>query len=232
MAGRLSLSLVVLMSAMLALFLATARAADPGTPAMISPSALTTATAPSVSADYLIGPDDQLDVTVFQIADLSRSVQVDSSGKILLPLVGQLNASGKTPDQLSGDIATQLKAKYVKNPMVTVTVRDSASQKVTVDGAVVTPGIYPLSGTTTLMQAIALAKGIDQKTSNEHKVALYRLVNGARYGTTYDLAAIRSGKAADPTVYGRDIIVVPTSGAKTFWHEFLGIAPLLAIAHP
>jgi polysaccharide biosynthesis/export protein len=232
MPGRLLLGVTFFTAALLAMSCAAARAQDPGSPTMVSQGGLSSATLPASSVDYVIGPDDQLDVTVFQIADLSRAVQVDSSGNILLPLVGQVTAAGRTSKQLSDDIAQQLKAKYVRNPLVTVTVKEAASQKVTVDGAVLSAGIFPLSGPTTLMQAIALAKGTDPKTADESKVSLYRMVNGTRYGTVYNLAAIRSGRAPDPTVYGRDVIVVPISGSKTMWHEFLNVATVLAIARP
>src|SRR5262249_4885492 len=144
---------------------------------------------------------------------------------------GQMKASGLTTRQMSDQIATALKAKYVKNPIVTVTVKDAVTQKVTVDGAVQQPGVYPLAGPTSLMQAIALAKGTDPKRAQERKVSVYRLVDGKRMGTTYDLTAIRNGKAPDPTVYARDIIVVPESGAKAFWHELLGVAPFAAFVH-
>ncbi|MBV9995265.1 MAG: polysaccharide export protein [Caulobacteraceae bacterium] len=225
-AGALAVFLLLLLAAR------PAEAGDPAPPSMVSPTTLNTTSASSVSADYKIGPDDQLDVNVFQIGDLSRTVQVDSGGKILLPLIGQMNATGRTAGELSQDIAAELRKKYVKNPLVTVTVKDAASQRVTVDGSVLAPGIYPLPGPTTLMQAIALAKGTDPKTAQEHKVSLYRLVDGTRYGTTYDLAAIRAGRAPDPQVYGRDIIIVPGSGMKTLWHEFLNVAPIIAWAHP
>ena len=211
---------------------ASALAHDASAPTMVSQTTLTGATGASVGANYQIGPDDQLDVNVFDIGEISRSVQVDAGGKIVLPLVGEVQAAGKTADQLSAEIAGDLKQKYVKNPLVTVTVKEAVSQRVTVDGAVVQPGIYPLAGPTTLMQAIALAKGADDKSADYHKVAVYRLVDGQRQGTTYDLAAIRSGHALDPPVYGRDIIVVPQSGAKAFWHGFVSLAPALAWLRP
>jgi polysaccharide export outer membrane protein len=94
------------------------------------------------------------------------------------------------------------------------------------------PGIYALAGPTTLMQAVALAKGTDPKACDEHKVSLYRLVNGRRYGTQYDLAAIKAGRAPDPAVYGRDVIVVPISGSKDFWQHLVGIAPIIGALHP
>lgn len=185
-----------------------------------------------VGADYRIGPDDQLDVTVFDVPELSRAVQVDAGGKITMPLIGQLTAAGQTPTELASMVTADFRQKYVKNPLVTVTVKDAVSERVTVDGAVIQPGIYPLPGPTTLLQAIALAKGPDPKTSQEHNVSLIRLVNGTRQTSHFDLAAIRTGRAADPPVEARDIIVVPTSGSKAFWHGLVSIAPALAMFRP
>ncbi|HEV7158713.1 MAG TPA: polysaccharide biosynthesis/export family protein [Caulobacteraceae bacterium] len=197
----------------------------PATP--VSATAVT-----GVGADYKIGPDDQLDVTVFDVPELSRSVQVDAGGKITMPLIGQLTAAGQTPTQLAELVTADFKQKYVKNPLVTVTVKDAVSERVTVDGAVIQPGIYPLPGPTSLLQAIALAKGPDPKRSEEHHVSLIRLVNGARETTHYDLVAIRAGRAADPAVEARDIIVVPESGSKAFWHGLVSLAPALAMLRP
>lgn len=192
----------------------------------------TTPSASGVGADYRIGPNDQLDVTVFDVPELSRAVQVDAGGKITMPLIGQLTAAGQTPTELASVVTADFKQKYVKNPLVTVTVKDAVSERVTVDGAVVQPGIYPLPGPTTLLQAIALAKGPDTKSSEEHHVSLIRLVNGTRQTSHFDLTAIRAGRAPDPMVQARDIIVVPTSGGKAFWHGLVSIAPALALFRP
>lgn len=181
------------------------------------------------SADYRIGAQDQLEVNVFGIEELKRTVQVDSGGKVLLPLVGQIQAGGRTPGELSGDIATALKAKYMKDPQVIVTVKEAQSQRVTVDGAVLQPGVYPLAGPTTLLQAVSLARGPDPKLANVKKVAIFRTVGGARRSAFYDLTQIRSGKAEDPVVYGSDIVVVDTSGAKSFFQNFQGSFGLLGM---
>jgi polysaccharide export outer membrane protein len=202
------------------------------TPASLPSAASSSSTGAVVSADYKIGPGDQLDVNVFDIGDLSRSVQVDAGGKIILPLIGEMNATNQTSDELAQNIADALKRKYVKNPLVTVTVKEAASQRVTVDGAVGAPGVYPLTGATTLMQAVALAKGADPKTANLHRVELIRLVAGERQSKFYDLASIRAGHTPDPKIEGRDIVVVETSGAKTLWNNFVQIAPTLAFLHP
>ncbi|HEY3694289.1 polysaccharide biosynthesis/export family protein [Phenylobacterium sp.] len=180
-------------------------------------------------ADYRIGPQDLLDVNVFQVPDLSKSIQVDSGGKILLPLIGSLPAAGRTAFDLSQDITTALKQRYLKDPQVVVSVKEASSQKVTVDGAVQQPGIYPLQGPTTLMQAIALSHGVDPRVANLRKVAIIRVVNQQRTAGMFDLAAIRAGKAQDPQVYGQDVIIVDTSGGKSFLRDFSQTFPLFQI---
>jgi polysaccharide export outer membrane protein len=206
--------------ALLALGGAPALAAAPASPASLPPPDTHGETA--IPGDYRIGPLDTLDVNVSQVAELTKSVQVDASGKILLPLVGQMQAAGRTPSELSDDIAAALKKKYMKDPQVVVAVKDAQGEKITVDGAVQQPGMYPLSGPTTLMQAVSMAKGADPHFANVHRVAIFRTVNGKRQGTFYDLAQIRTGTAVDPQVYGSDIVIVDTSGAKSFFNNFGG----------
>jgi polysaccharide export outer membrane protein len=171
-------------------------------------------------AEYRIGPQDVLDIDVSQVEELSKPATVDTSGKLLLPLVGQIQAAGRTPAQLSQDIATALKAHYMKDPQVVVSVKESQLQKVTVDGAVNSPGVYTLPGPTSLMQAVSLAKGADPKYANLHRVAIFRTVDGRRQSAFYDLADIRSGRTPDPQVYGSDIVVVDQSGTKGFFQNF------------
>jgi len=170
---------------------------------------------PLVPDDYRIGPQDRLDVVVFQVTDLSKTVRVDSGGTILLPLIGEMTASGRTTKQLSDDLAAELGKKYMNDPLVTVTVTESASQRVTVDGAVIQPGIYPISGETTLMQAVTLAHG-PAELADLHQVAIFRTTGAQRTSAMFDLAAIRAGEAADPRVLANDIVVVETAGGRKF----------------
>ena len=180
-------------------------------------------------SDYRIGPQDVLDINVFQVADLTKTVQVDTGGKILLPLVGQITAAGRTPGELSNDLVAALSKTYMRDPQVVVSVKEASSQKVTVDGAVSQPGIYALQGPTTLMQAVALAHGIDQRLANPKKVAVIRTVNSKRVTGFYNLSAIREGKAADPQIYGQDVIIIDTSGGKAFLSTFSGAMPVLGL---
>jgi polysaccharide export outer membrane protein len=187
------------------------------------------APAAPAASDYKIGPEDTLEIDVFQLSDLNRTAQVDSSGRILLPLIGEVQAAGKTSEQLSRDIADQLGQKYVKNPQVTVVVKDAQGQRITVDGAVGQPGVYTLTGPTTLMQAVALAKGPDTKLANLHKVVVYRMQGAQRFTTNYDLQAIRDGKTPDPLIYGKDVIVVDQSGGRSFLRDLGVVAPIVSM---
>jgi len=181
------------------------------------------------SGDYRIGPQDTLEIDVFQLNDLNRTVQVDSSGQILLPLLGQVPAAGKTSKELSTDIAGQLSQKYVNNPQVTVIVKEAQGQRITVDGAVTQPGVYTLAGPTTLMQAVALAHGPDTKMANLHKVTVYRMDGASRTTQLYDLQAIRDGKKPDPLIYGKDVIVVDQSGGRSFLRDLGTVAPIVSM---
>lgn len=181
------------------------------------------------ATEYRIGPQDVLEISVNQLPELTRTVQVDPGGKILLPLIGQVQATGRTPPELSEDIAVALKKTYMKDPQVTVGVKEAQGQKVTVEGAVSSPGVYALAGPTTLLQAVALAKGVDNKLANEHRVGIFRTIGGTRRSAFYDLTQIRSGKSEDPPIYGNDIVVVDTSGAKSFFQNYSGGFGLLGM---
>jgi polysaccharide export outer membrane protein len=183
------------------------------------------------AADYVIGPQDELDINVFQIEDLSKKVKVESSGAILLPLIGQVQATGRTVKELSDDIALKLGEKYVKDPLVTVTVTESASQKVTVDGAVTQPGIYPISGNTTLSQAVALARGTIED-ANLRQVAIFRNEGDKRMAAVFDLSAIRAGRLPDPPVLANDVIVVEAAGGRRLLRALGNLAPFIYLFRP
>jgi polysaccharide biosynthesis/export protein len=186
---------------------------------------------PVSQTDYLIGPQDELDINVFQIADLSKKVRVETSGTILFPLIGQVRASGRTVKELSEEISMKLDEKYVKDPLVTVTVTESASQKVTVDGAVMQPGIYPISGNTTLSQAVALARGTIED-ANLRQVAVFRNEGEKRMAAVFDLSAIRAGRLPDPPVYANDVIVVDTREGRRILRSLGTIVPFLYLFRP
>ncbi len=182
------------------------------------------------AAGYLVGPQDVLDVTVFKAPDLSKSLQVAEDGTINLPLTGQMMAAGKSPSQLEREIQTQLNARYMKSPQVTVFVKEYNSQRVTVEGAVKTPGVFPLRGHETLMQVIAKGGGLDRETASS-SVVLFRMTDGARSVARYDISSIRSGGEPDPQVSPGDVIVVDDSMAKQSLQVFLKLTPLANPIH-
>lgn len=183
-------------------------------------------------AEYTIGVGDKLSVRVFQVPDLSfEQLVVDTSGNIQLPLIGAVRASSQTAGQLSTEIAARLSAQYLRNPQVTVTVTEAASQKVTIDGAVTKPGVYEMRGATSLLQAVAMAEG-PTGIADLTKVAIFRTINGQRSVALFDLQAIRQGRSDDPTVLGDDVIVVDTSRMSEAMRGIIQTIPALAIFRP
>jgi len=195
-----------------------------------APTSLPPPDAPQSSTvqEYLIGPMDTLDIAVFQVNDLSRTVEVDGNGQITLPLIGALNVAGKSTETVANEIAAKLSDGYVLSPQVSVTVKDSPNKRVTVEGSVGQPGVYPISGRTTLLQAVALARGADTMADERH-VSVFRTVQNRRAVATFDLKAIREGKADDPEIYGNDVVVVERSGAKTFFGGLRSVVPMLGV---
>lgn len=172
------------------------------------------------SATYKVGPQDVLEVSVFKVPELSKTVQVSESGSINLPLVGEVAAAGKTAQEIERDLTKKLGAKYLQSPQVTVFVKEYNSQRVTVDGAVRKPGVYPIRGETSLVQAIAMAEGTDTNTASSN-VVVFRTVDGQRSAARFDLADIRDGKATDPIMKEGDVVVVDTSTGKMMLNVLL-----------
>lgn len=192
-------------------------------------TALTLAGQAKADADYRIGPLDRLDITVFQIKDLTlEKVQVDAAGEIRMPLIGSVTARGRTATELSSDIAVRLAERYLQSPQVLVVVAEAVSQKVSVEGAVNEAGVFDLKGRTGLMEAVARAKG-ESRTANLRRVAIVRSVNGTPRSATFDLIAIRSGRARDPEVLAGDTVVVDGSAAKSLWRGVVETLPSLIV---
>lgn len=165
-------------------------------------------------SDYRMGALDLLEISVFQVEDLNRTVRINSSGHISLPLIGAVQAGGKTISELEAMIAAKLEEGFLQNPQVTVFVKEFSSQRVTVEGAVKQPGIYPITGRTSLLQALALAKGFEE-LAEQRSVVVFRTIEGKRMAAMFDIRAIRAGEVEDPQVYGDDIVVVDRSGTRS-----------------
>lgn len=175
---------------------------------------------------YKIGPLDKLQIDVFGAPDLSGKFQTDAAARLSMPLIGEIDAAGATPNDLAHDIARRLKAHYVRDPQVTVNLEETTSQVFTVDGQVTQPGSYPVVGDMSLMRAVATAKGVGEFARLED-VVVFRTVNGQSMAALYNLDAIRRGVYPDPKIYAHDVIVVGDSKARRAFQQFITISPML-----
>jgi len=181
----------------------------------------------SANRPYLIGPFDKLIIDVFGIEELSKKeVQTDASGRISFPLAGVVEAAGKTPAEVEDILKSRLRGAYVRDPEVTVNLKETVSQVITVDGEVREPGLYPVIGRMTLMRAIATAQGTAE-FARLNDVVIFRTVQGQKLAALYNLNAIRRGAYSDPEVFANDVVVVGDSTARRLFKDALQVVPLL-----
>ena len=158
---------------------------------------------------YRIGAEDVIEVIVWKEPDFSREVLVRPDGKISLPVLGDVQAAGFTPENLAKNLEEVL-ARYVKTPKVSVIVRETNSQKVYVLGQVRTPGVFPLQGNMTLLQAIAQAGGFAE-WAKKGDVILLRKTDEGEQKIVVNLKKVMRGKkgAEDVKLQPGDKIIVP-----------------------
>jgi polysaccharide export outer membrane protein len=185
----------------------------------------------TLAQDYKILPMDKLTIKVFKAEDMSGDYDVDLLGNIQLPLIGEVKAATLTPDQLDQELTQKLGEKYLEHPDVSVAIKESRSRSVTVDGAVMDGGTFPVAGPVSLIQAVAMAKGTSED-ANPRRVAVFRTVGGQRQAAAFDLTDIRRGQAQDPQIYPGDIVVVDGSSIKAFQKQFFQTVPLLGLFRP
>ena len=174
---------------------------------------------------YLIGPFDKLTIDVFGIDELSKKeVQTDAGGRISFPLAGIVEAAGKTPSEVEQEIEQRLRGRFVRDPQVTVNLKETVSQVITVDGQVKEPGLYPVIGRMTLMRAVATAKGLGEFAKLDD-VVIFRTVNGQKMAGLYNLKAIRRGNYDDPEVFANDVVIVGDSSARRIFKDALLVIP-------
>ncbi|MFZ1324634.1 MAG: polysaccharide biosynthesis/export family protein [Candidatus Contendobacter sp.] len=177
--------------------------------------------APSAE-DYRIGPQDLLELQVFSVEALNRTVRVNSRGYVSLPLVGLVQAAGLTSEQLEESLSEKLSKEYLQNPQVSVFIKEFISQRVTVEGEVKKPGVYPLKGRLTLLQVLATAEGLTTVADPE-AVKVFRTdqASGKRETLQFDLEKIRIGQVQDPAVRNDDIVQVGKSRGKAVAKELI-----------
>jgi polysaccharide export outer membrane protein len=161
-------------------------------------------------SSYLIGADDVLAINVWKEPDVSRSVPVRSDGKISLPLVGELTAGGQTPLQLEQEITKRLQ-NYISEPEVTVIVTDSKSQRINILGMVARPGTYMLTGSATVLDAIAMAGGFRDFAKQKQIYVLRANADGTEKRLAFNYKEVIKGQNPEQNVrlLPRDTVVVP-----------------------
>lgn len=179
--------------------------------------------------DVPLGPLDVLRINVFRVPELSGEYQVDVRGIIDLPLVGSVNVRDQNAEQFASTLEGMYATRYLNNPDVTVRVQSTNQLNVTIEGGVNAPGIYALPGHTTLLGAIALARGFNLQDSNPKRVAIFRKQGGQTVAAAFDVPAIRHGDMKDPLVYPGDTIVIDSSTIRSIYRDLLQTLPMIAI---
>ena len=165
-----------------------------------------------VTSDYIIGPEDVLEITIWRNTDLSKSVAVRPDGRISLPLMGDVGAAGRTVAQLAEAIADKLK-EFKENPQVSIVVKEVNSYAIYVLGEVSKPGKYPLKSKTTLLQAITLASGFTPAAAR-NKIVVFRFGDQGgkdiKIKASYDDIIMRDDSPQNIQLKPGDTIVVPS----------------------
>jgi polysaccharide biosynthesis/export protein len=205
----MTLKRFVISAALLAaLGVATAHAQSKPVPGVAAASPVT-ASLP-LSSDYVIGPEDMLQVSVWKNDSLSRALPVRPDGKISLPLLHDIQAAGLTPMQLRDKIAAAL-GEFMPNPEVSVTVTEVRSYRVSVLGEVQKPGVLQLKSSTTILEAIALAGGF-RDFASPGKIVIFRKDDAGqtkKIKFNYNRAVSNATEENNITLVTGDVVVVP-----------------------
>lgn len=186
-----------------------------------APATLIAPASTSVGADYRISPNDLMEFNVFGVPDMKRDVRVNASGELTLPLIGQVRVAGLTAQAAEQLIAARYEEKYLRDPQVSLFIKEFTTQRIAIEGAVIRPGIYPMTGQLTLLRALALSGGF-APYADINKIVVYRSgAGGAREQFTHDLDKVRAGQEMDPNIRPDDVIVVQRNAARAALRDSL-----------
>jgi polysaccharide export outer membrane protein len=174
-----------------------------------------------LGSDYKISPNDLLEVQVYGVPDLKRTVRVNSAGLVSLALVGNVQVKDLTAQQAEEVIGKEYGDKYLQNPQISVSITEFTTRRVTIEGAVGRPGIYPLTSQITLLRAIALAGGGAQYADMTQIVVFRTTEQGPQQAAVFDLEKIRAGERPDPAIHADDVVVVRRDPKRTLLRDSL-----------
>lgn len=193
----------------------------------VTVSTLSELPAPAQSQQYLVAPNDSLEITVSQVEMLTGTFLADSRGYISFPLIGDVYVEGKAPNQIAALIADRLRGNYIVDPQVRVRPMGTIQRSVSVGGEVAKPGTYPIATAHTLVRAINEAGGLDSYAKVDD-VLLMRRVGEQSYIGVYNIEAIQRGNYPDPNVFHGDIITVGDSPGRRRLETILQFFPLIS----
>jgi polysaccharide export outer membrane protein len=177
---------------------------------------------------YRLGTNDVIQIRVFGEPDLSfDKIVISQTGKFNMAFLGDVQAAGLTVSELADHLRADL-SKQLINPQVSVNVVEYGSQKITVEGSVVKPGIYELAPGTTLLGALATA-GDPDRFGRVKAIAIIRTDSQGRLLAVVDLHAVRAGRMIDPVLQANDRVIVGVSGGSRFYSDVLQIIPAAVI---
>lgn len=181
---------------------------------------------------YRVRAGDVVSVNVYGEDELSDdAVTLDATGNIRLPLVGDLQAAGLTADELGDAITTAYASRYLRDPVVSVSVKQSQALQITVEGEVEQPGSFAYAEGQTLLTALAMARS-PTSIAALRDVAVFRTVEGQRFGGRFDIRAIRAGQMPDLALAPGDLVVVGQSSRRIAMQRLFGSLPVLGALAP
>ena len=174
----------------------------------------------------VIGPNDQLSISVFREKDLSvDKAIVDSDGNVQVPLLGSVPAAGLTAGEFARDLEQRFSSRYLVDPSVSVAITETALRQVTVTGAVTQPGVFEVPSRISLVDAVALARG-PTNVAKYSQVVVFRRISGDRVGALFDLGKINAGIDPDVEILPGDQVIVGTDRLKQLYRDVLTASPL------
>lgn len=184
-----------------------------------------------LGADYRISPNDLIEVEVYGVPELKRTVRVNSSGLVSLPLVGSVAVGEMTTEQAEKHLAKAYSQKYLQDPQISIFIREFTTQRITLEGAIKSPGVYPFTGQITLLRAIARAGGSGNLADMSQVLIFRNVPGGPPEATAYDVTAIQKGTATDPLLKADDVIVVKRSPGRVVIRDSI-FSDIIGIINP
>ena len=206
---------------------------DPVMPAGDAAYAMMEAATPDpTSGRYTLRPGDKIGVHVFGEEDLSvHEVVIDNAGVVSLPLIGDVEARGRTASELARAIETAYGSSFLRDPQVNVTMRAIQERTIAVEGEVNTPGVFPYQEGQTLLSALALARSPTEKAKLD-EVIVFRTIEGRESAARFDVRDIRGGRAPNLVLQPGDVVVVGYSSVRTAYLDAVRALPALSLFAP